>query len=136
MFSRLRKLAKPRAKKKEVILTLKLNFEVYNDNEDEAKADCKRFKEWVKSQFSEWDNSILQYFLYAYKLVQDPEDDKYLLDIHIDKIIKDDSSTAAEIKEFMDNIEKQHKDEEEVLDDKREEIIEEIENESEEPSED
>lgn len=104
-MSRLKKIAKPRSKKKEVVLTTKLTFEVYNDNEDEARQDCHRFKDWIKDQFTEWDHSMLQYFLYAYGLTQDPNDDKYLLDLHIDKIIKDDSSTIAEQEKFMEEIE-------------------------------
>ena len=103
-MSRLKKIAKPRTKKKEVVLTIKINFETRNDNSDEAKADCIKFKNWVKDQFTEWDDSMLQYFLYAYNLIQNPED-KYFLDIHIDKIIKDESSTMEEQEEFINEVE-------------------------------
>lgn len=103
-MSRLKRVAKPRPKKKEVVMTVKLNFEVFNDNEDYAKKDCIKFKDWVRDQFSEWDNSVLEHFLYEYGLVQNSDGDKYLLDIHIDKILKDESSTEQGQQEFMDNI--------------------------------
>lgn len=108
-MSRLKKIAKPRPKKKEVVMTVKLNFEVAEDNEDYAKQDCIKFKDWVRDQFSEWDNSILEHFLYEYGLIQNSEGDKYLLDIHIDKILKDESSTEQEQKEFIEDIEEREK---------------------------
>jgi hypothetical protein len=88
--------AKPRPKKKEVHLTMKYNFECYEDNEDEAKAICRRFKHWMKDHFAQWDNCILQYFLYANNLVQSYDDLKYRLEGHIDKITRDDSATIDE----------------------------------------
>lgn len=114
----IRKEATPRAKKKEVVLTTKFTFEAFNDNEDEAKADVKRFKEWIKDQFTEWDNSILQYFLYAYGLQQDANDEKYMLDVHIDKIIKDESATVNEMEDFMRDVK------EDLIEDGKEEYIE------------
>jgi hypothetical protein len=111
-MSRLKKLAKPRTKKKEVVLTVKYTFEVFGDNEDETKIDCKRFKQWMKDHYTQWDSSILQYFLYAYNLMQDPDDAKYKLEFHIDKILKDDSATIDErnffdkqLEEIKDNLE-------------------------------
>lgn len=105
MFKRLiQKIAKPRTKKKEIVMTVKFTFEVFNDNEDEAKEDVKRFKEWMKDQFTEWDSSVLQYFLYAYGLQQDANDERYMLDVHIDKIIRDESATVGEITDFMKDI--------------------------------
>lgn len=123
---RLKRLSKPRTKKKEVVLTLKLVFEAFNDNEDEAKTDCKRFKEWVKNEFSKWNDSVLQYFLYAYKLQQDDEDSKFILSMNIDKILKDESATLEEIKNFMENLESEDEEQEEELQDLEEEYIEEI----------
>lgn len=128
-MSRLKKVAKPRTKKQEVVLSVKFTFEAFNDNTDEAKLDCKRFKQWMKEQFSEWDHSILQYFLYAYKLMQDADDDKYLLDMHIDKIYKDDSATMAETKEFMELLEEEQEEKEVELDELAEQYEKEIEDE-------
>lgn len=96
-----RLIAKPRPKKKQVGMSVKFWFEVYNDNENEAKLDCKRFKDWMQNSFCEWDESMLQYFLYGHNLVQGPDDDKYLMDVHIDKILVDDSATSQEVREFM-----------------------------------
>lgn len=119
MFKRLiKKIAKPRTKKKEIVLTTKFTFEVFNDNEDEAKEDVKRFKEWMKDQFTQWDSSILQYFLYAYGLQQNAEDEKYKLEVHIDKIVKDESSTVGEITEFMKDVK------EDIIEEGNEEYIE------------
>lgn len=118
MIKRLiKKLAKPRTKKKEIVMSVKFCFEVFNDNEDEAKEDVKRFKQWMKDQFTEWDNSILQYFLYAYGL-EDTADEKYKLDVHIDKIVKDESSTVGEINEFMQGVK------DDLVDEGKEEYIE------------
>lgn len=90
-MKRLKKVSKPRAKKKETVLTVKFTFEAFNDNEDEAKLDCKNFKEWMNGHFPSWNESILQYFLYAYSLTQNDDNSKYKLEAHIDKIIKDES---------------------------------------------
>lgn len=92
----LQKIAKPRRKKQEVVLTVKFTFEAINDNTDEARSDLKKFKEWMNQQFTQWNSSILQYFLYSYKLQQDSEGERYRLEHHIDKIIKDDSATIDE----------------------------------------
>lgn len=105
MFKRLiQKIAKPRTKKKEAIIEVRFTFECFNDNPEEAKADVKRFKDWLKNQFTEWDDSILQYFLYAYGLQQDANDEKYKLDVHISSIIKDESATVGEITDFMKDV--------------------------------
>jgi hypothetical protein len=101
---RLVRKAKPRRKYKEVILTTKFNFRAYNDNYDLAKLDCTKFKQWMGEIFSKWDDSILQNFLYSYKLTNDENGDNYELSCHIDKIIKDESSKADEIEKFVDDI--------------------------------
>jgi hypothetical protein len=125
LFKRLiKKIATPRTKKKEIVMTVKFTFEVANDNEDEAKEDVKRFKDWMKDQFTQWDNSMLQYFLYAYGLQQDPNNEKYKLEQHIDKIIRDESATVGEITDFMKDVK------EEVIDEGNEEYIEDHDKES------
>lgn len=131
MFKHLiKKIAKPRTKKKEIVMTVKFTFEAFNDNEDEAKEDVKRFKNWMKDQFTEWDNSILQYFLYAYGLQQGAGDEKYKLEQHIDKIIKDESSTVEEITEFMKDVK------EDIIEEGNEEYIEDHDKKSEDVEED
>lgn len=101
-MSRLKKIAKPRPKKKELVMTYKFTFEVFSDNEDEAKQDIKRFKQWMKDQFIHWPESMLQYYQYAYNLHQNHDDSKYLLEGHIDKILKDESVTIDERDSFDD----------------------------------
>jgi hypothetical protein len=95
------RLAKPRTKRKETVLTMKFSFDVTEDNENEAKDACRRFKHWMNDYFSQWNDSILQYFLYANKLAQDPDDAKYRLEVHLDKVVKDDSSTIDQ-RNFFD----------------------------------
>lgn len=131
MFKRLiQKIAKPRTKKKEAIIELRFTFEVFNDNPEEAKTDVKRFKDWLKDQFTEWDSSILQYFLYAYGLQQDPNDEKYKLEVHISNIVKDESSTVEEITEFMKDVK------EDIIEEGNEEYIEDHDKKSEDVEED
>ena len=69
---------------KEVDLELHLIFGVTGDSTEEVKEDCALFLRWVREQFTQWDESILQYFLYEYNLVQDG---RYTLDLHIDRIL-------------------------------------------------
>jgi hypothetical protein len=114
--------AKPRTKKKEVVMTIKFTFEAVNDNEDEAKNDIKRFKDWMKNQFTEWDTSILEYFLYAYKLSQDDDDSKYILDVHIDKILKDDSATIDEREHFQKMIDDENEKNEDEIEEQEDDI--------------
>lgn len=94
--------AKQRRKYKEVVLTVKFNFRAYNDNNDLAKLDCSRFKQWMNKIFSTWNDSILQHFLYAYKLQNFNDNENYELSMRIDKIIKDES-----IKENINNDDEQ-----------------------------
>jgi hypothetical protein len=123
MMSRLIKQAKPRTKKKEIQMTVKFVFEVFNDNEDEAKLDVKRFKQWMKDKFTEWDASVLEYFLYGYNLLQE-DDSKYALDIHIDKILKDDSATLDERIREQKIFDQESEDNEETLENMELEILE------------
>ena len=102
--------AKPRKKKKEVVLTTKLLFEAYNQNDMEAKAVVKLFKQWVKEHFIGWSDTILQHFLYEYNLPQD-ERTEYKLTMQMHKILKDESFIKDDLMKILkqDNIE--HEDE-------------------------
>ena len=102
--------AKPRKKKKEVVLTTKLLFEAYNQNDMEAKAVVKLFKQWVKEHFIGWSDTILQHFLYEYNLPQD-ERTEYKLTMQLHKILKDESFIKDDLMKILkqDNIE--HEDE-------------------------
>ena len=90
-MARLIKEAKPRTKKKQVAMNIRFHFEVEDDNDNDAMKTCLLFKSWMKVPFTEWDESILQHFLYQYNMFQPSDDDKYFLDVYIDKVILDDT---------------------------------------------
>ena len=105
-FTRLIKQAAPRKKKKEIVLTTKMVFEAFNENDIEAKSVCKLFKQWIKEHFVDWSDTILQHFLYEYNLPQD-ERTKYKLTMQIHKILKDESFIKDDLMKILkqDNIE-------------------------------
>jgi len=94
--------AKPRRKKKELKFTIKFVFEAFSDNEDEAKGAVRAFKNWMKDIFPEWGDTILEHFLYQHGLSQNSKDNKYLLTLNMDKVIKDESS-VKDARIFFDN---------------------------------
>ena len=102
MNKRLVRKAKPRKKKKEIKLTTKFVFEAFSDNENEAKADIKAFRNWMRDVFPKWNESILQHFLVQTGLRQSPDGKKYLLAVNIDKILVDESAIKDERK-WVDN---------------------------------
>lgn len=102
MQKRLLRQAKPRKKKKEIKLTVKFVFEAFSDNENEAKADLKAFRNWMRDVFPQWNETILQHFLTQTHLQQDSTGKKYLLAANIDKILLDESSIKDERK-WVDN---------------------------------
>ena len=122
---RLVKKAKPRKKKKELKLTTKFVFEVFSDNENEAKIDIKAFRTWMKDVFPKWSETILQHFLYQNGLSQNSDDKKYLLAVNIDKIIKDESSIKDERIWFDTEIDDINADVEEDIKKKEKELFEE-----------
>ena len=122
---RLVKKAKPRKKKKELKSTTKFVFEVFSDNENEAKIDIKAFRTWMKDVFPEWSETILQHFLYQNGLSQNSDDKKYLLAVNIDKIIKDESSIKDERIWFDTEIDDINADVEEDIKKKEKELFEE-----------
>ena len=85
--------AKPRPKKKEIVMTVKFTFESFSDDNTDAKTALKAFKTWMRDAFPEWNQSILYNFLNAANLKQPQEEDKYVLTVNIDKILKDESTT-------------------------------------------
>ena len=119
------KTAIPRKKKKELKLTTKFVFEVFSDNENEAKVDIKAFKNWMKDVFPDWAETILQHFLYQNNLSQgiNADEKKYLLAVNIDKIIKDESSIKDERKIFDDKLEEINIDVEKEIEKKEKELF-------------
>ena len=85
--------AKPRPKKKEIVMTVKFSFETYSDDNTEAKEALKKFKVFMRDIFPDWNESIIYHFLNAAHLQQPVDDDKYVLSINVDKIMKDESET-------------------------------------------
>ena len=90
------RLAKPRKKKKELKLTIKMIFEAFNDDDYEAKMDLKKFRLWLSTNFPSWSDTILQHFLYQNGLSQSNDDPKYILSVNVDKILKDESAVQDE----------------------------------------
>ena len=88
--------AKPRRSRKSIILTMKYVLDIHEDNDDEAKRIGKMFVAWMRDKFSNWDDSILEYFLYENNIEQNPEDDRLYLEGHLDKILKDDCTHMEE----------------------------------------
>ena len=118
-----RLIAKPRKKKKELKLTVKFVFEAFSDDENEAKGDIKAFRNWMRDEFPNWSDSILQHFLYQNNLSQSTENDKYLLAVNIDKVIKDESSIQDERTWFDNELESLGENAEENIKKKEEEIF-------------
>lgn len=114
-MKRLKKQARPRPKSKEVWLDMRLCFEIFEDNDDLAKEVCAKFKDWARDQFAQWDKSILEHFLYEYGLSQNSNDDKYILDFYINKIIKDETIPASEQEKYMEEIENEENEKKEEL---------------------
>ena len=97
-----RLVGKPRRGRKSVILTMKFVMDIHEDNKDEAKDIGKKYIAWMRDKFSNWNESILEYFLYENNIAQNTEDDRLELELHLDKIIKDDCthSEDREIEEY------------------------------------
>ncbi len=97
---RLRKIAdRPRENRKKVTYMLKIGLEVDNGDGD-AIDNLKLFKDWITNKFTQWDKSILEYFLYEYGLMQSSEDDKYYLDFRIEKLLDDDTEKDISISDL------------------------------------
>lgn len=102
-MSRLKRIAdRPRENRKKVSYDLSLSLEV--DNSDgTAIDDLKKFKGWVTNKFTQWDKSILEYFLYEYGMIQSPDDDKYFLDFKIESLLDDDTDHEHKNATDIDN---------------------------------
>jgi len=81
---------------------MKFVMDIHEDNKDEAKDIGKKYIAWMRDKFSNWNESILEYFLYENNIAQNTEDDRLELELHLDKIIKDDCthSEDREIEEY------------------------------------
>lgn len=99
--------SRPRENRKSVQYLLSLQLDVDNSCGD-AINKLELFKKWVTTCFTHWDESILQYYLYNYNLLQDSEEDKYFLDFRIESILKDDTITTG-IPNMDENLKKQLK---------------------------
>ena len=116
------KKAKPRKKKKEIKLTTKFVFEAFSDNDNEAKAAVKAFRNWIKDVFPTWNDSILQHFLTQTGLRQTADGKKFLLAVNIDKILVDDASIKDERKWVDNDIEANYETAEESIERQEEEM--------------
>lgn len=105
-MSRLKKIAdRPRENRKKVSYLLEIALEV--DNSDgKALEDLNLFKEWMNNKFTKWDKSILEYYLYEYGLLQNPDSDKYYLDFRIKELMEDDTLDSYKNKEENEKDEK------------------------------
>lgn len=102
--------AKPRRKRKSIILTMKYVLDIHEDDNDEAQRIGKIFKAWMRDKFSDWDETILQYFLYDNNIVQNEDDDRLELEGHLDKIIKDDCEHMEDREVEEENLNHDNKD--------------------------
>lgn len=92
----MKRLGKPRRKRKSIILTMKYVLDIHEDDPIETDKIGKLFRTWMRDHFSNWDQSILQYFLYENNIKQNATNDRVLLEGHLDKIIKDDTLHSKE----------------------------------------
>lgn len=96
MNKELKRLGKPRRKRKSIILTMKYCLDIHEDDPTITDEIGKKFRTWMRDHFSNWDQSILQYFLYENNIQQNAEGDRILLEGHLDKIVKDDTIHSKE----------------------------------------
>jgi len=96
MEEKMKRLGKPRRKRKSIILTMKYVLDIHEDDPIETDKIGKLFRTWMRDHFSNWDQSILQYFLYENNIKQNATNDRVLLEGHLDKIIKDDTLHSKE----------------------------------------
>jgi hypothetical protein len=102
--------AKPRRSRKSIILTMKYVLDIHEDNDDEAKRIGKMFIAWMRDKFSNWDDSVLEYFLYENNIEQNSDDDRLYLEGHLDKILKDDCTHMEDREIEEDNLLNYNKD--------------------------
>jgi len=81
---------RPRENRKKCQYMSKISFEVDNSEAD-AIEKLQMFKKWFEETFPKWNESILEYFLYAHGLMQDYDSTKYYLDISLESILVDDT---------------------------------------------
>ena len=84
--------SKPRRSRKSIILTMKYTLDIHSDKSDEIR---DMFITWMRDKFSQWDDTILQYFLYDTHTEQNDADDRLELEGHLDKILDEDFENKA-----------------------------------------
>ena len=84
--------SKPRRGRKSIILTMKYTLDIHSDKSDEIR---DMFITWMRDKFSQWDDTILQYFLYDTHTEQNDADDRLELEGHLDKILDEDFENKA-----------------------------------------
>lgn len=99
-MGRLIKTAKPRRKRRSIILTMRYTLDIFEDDPDEAKKIGKEWTRWVRDNFSTWDEAVLQHFLYECGVEQNADGDRLVLEGHLEKIVKNDCATFIERDEF------------------------------------
>ena len=99
-MGRLIKTAKPRRKRKSIILTMRYTLDIFEDDPDEAKAIGKEWTRWVRDRFSQWDETILQYFQYECGVEENAAGDRLQLEGHLEKVVKNDCATFIEQDQF------------------------------------
>ncbi len=135
-MEKIKRLGKPRRKRKSIILTMKYCLDIHEDDPVETDEIGKKFRTWMRDHFSNWDQSILQYFLYENNIKQNPEGDRILLEGHLDKILKDDTiHSKEELKNINDEIDSDeidfsYKDTSSSESERRPDLLEEQENDS------
>lgn len=105
-----RLVAKPRRKRKSIIFTMKYCLDIHEDDPEESKRIGKLFIAWARDKFSNWDDTILQYFLYENGITQNSDDDRLMLEGHLDKIIKNDCAVPSELDDYNDSLDTTNKD--------------------------
>ena len=75
---------------------MKYCLDIHEDDPIETDRIGKLFRTWMRDHFSNWDQSILQYFLYENNIKQNSAGDRLVLEGHLDKIIKDDTLHSKE----------------------------------------
>ncbi len=96
---------KPRRKRKSIILTMRYTLDIHEDDPDEAKVIGKLWTQWVRDRFSQWDEAVLQHFLYETGVEQNAKGDRLVLEGHLEKIVKNDTATFIEQNEFDEELE-------------------------------
>ena len=86
--------ARPRENRKSVKYLFSVQLDVDNSCGDAIQR-LEEFKKWITTCFVNWNESMREYYLYHYGLLNNENDDKYFLDLKIESILKDDTITKV-----------------------------------------